>query len=314
MISAEQRQALSEAADWLARRQASDDEPQSYRQWQAWRQHSAVNAWAWQRVELLQAQLGGVDGQMAGRVLTRAGGARVDRRQLLGLLLLGVGGSALAWSGYRQAPVWLADQRTASGERRRLELPDGSQLTLNSDSAVNLGFDASQRGLVLLAGEIMIETAADPRPFFVTTGQARLQALGTRFVVRQHLGITQLSVLEHAVAVQPQLAGQAVRIEAGQGMRCNSREVLEQHKLALGEGEWANGRLVIDGWPLERVLAELGRYRPGYLGCAPQVAGLRVSGSFPLDDPEQALVALARALPIEVRRHTRYWVRVVARP
>ncbi|WP_440862721.1 FecR domain-containing protein [Symbiopectobacterium purcellii] len=48
---------------------------------------------------------------------------------------------------------WLADQRTAIGEIRRLTLDDGSVLTLNTDSAVNLRFDTRQRTVELVQGE-----------------------------------------------------------------------------------------------------------------------------------------------------------------
>ncbi|WP_078473862.1 sigma factor [Pseudomonas sp. MF4836] len=71
-------------------------------------------------------------------------------------------------------------------------------------------------------------------------------------------------------------------------------------------------RVMIDGWRLERLVDELQRYRGGYLGCAPQVADLRVSGAFPLDDIDQALEAIAQALPVQIVRHTRYWTRLVA--
>jgi transmembrane sensor len=60
------------------------------------------------------------------------------------------------------------------------------------------------------------------------------------------------------------------------------------------------------------VLAELSRYRPGYLGCAPEVAGLRLSGTFLLDDSEAVLANLQDSLPVHVRRLTRYWVRIEA--
>jgi len=69
---------------------------------------------------------------------------------------------------------------------------------------------------------------------------------------------------------------------------------------------------VVD-WRLEDVVAELSRYRHGYLGCAPEVAGLRLSGTFLLDDSEGVLANLEDSLPVRLRRLTRYWVRVEGR-
>ncbi|TDF84739.1 FecR domain-containing protein [Pseudomonas sp. H9] len=311
MISAEQRQALSEAADWYARQPSHSAQLQQ--QWQHWKQRSEVNAWAWQRVELLQAQLAGVDGAMAGKVLARATRMPLDRRTLLRCLLLGLGVSALGLSGYRQAPVWLADVRTERGQRRTLNLADGSQLTLNTSSAVDVQFDAQARRVVLLLGEVLIETAKDARPFYVVSAQGQMQALGTRFIVRQYEGSTDLAVLEHAVAVSIHNAHPAQRIEAGQGVRFDSAGIVARRALQSGEGEWVKGHLLIDGWRLDRLLAELGRYRPGYLGCAEEVAHLQLSGSFPLDNTDQALAAIARAVPVDIRQHTRFWTRVMPR-
>ncbi|MNT40898.1 fec operon regulator FecR [compost metagenome] len=60
-------------------------------------------------------------------------------------------------------------------------------------------------------------------------------------------------------------------------------------------------------------LDELGRYRRGQLNCAPEVAELLISGSYPLADSERILDLLEVALPVRVRRFTRYWVTVEAR-
>ncbi|MBF3188456.1 hypothetical protein HKT28_35340, partial [Pseudomonas aeruginosa] len=49
---------------------------------------------------------------------------------------------------------------------------------------------------------------------------------------------------------------------------------------------------------------------PGRLGCDPRIGGLRISGSYPLDDSERILATLPAVLPVEVRRVTRYWVGV----
>ena len=47
---------------------------------------------------------------------------------------------------------------------------------------------------------------------------------------------------------------------------------------------------------------ELGRYRRGHLGVAPEVADLRITGSFPLHDTDKALSALLPTLPVQIER------------
>ncbi|MCK9815268.1 iron dicitrate transport regulator FecR [Pseudomonas chlororaphis] len=304
-----QRQALSAAAHWLARLAAAPGDPELQQAFRAWHQQNPQHQWAWQRVEQLQAQLGSLPPTLAGKVLDPA---RLDRRTVLKGLGLGVGASWLGWSGYRQAPVWLADQRTAVGERRTLQLADGSRLSLDTDSAVDIRYSPEVRLLTLRAGAILIETAQDPRPFIVRSAEGDLRALGTRFSVRQDDGLTTLSVLQHAVAVRPSHQSGETVVNAGQAVTFDSQHLLTRSDIEPGAGEWSQGRLLVDGWRLDHLLAELQRYRHGYLGCDPQVAHLRVSGAYPLDDSERALAAIARALPVRIVQRTRFWTRLVA--
>ncbi|MDM9541965.1 FecR domain-containing protein, partial [Klebsiella pneumoniae] len=93
------------------------------------------------------------------------------------------------------------DYRTAKGAVSRQQLEDGSLLTLNTQSAADVRFDAHQRTVRLWYGEIAITTAKDAqqRPFRVLTRQGQLTALGTEFTVRQQDNFTQLDVQQHAV-------------------------------------------------------------------------------------------------------------------
>ncbi|MGH8485657.1 MAG: iron dicitrate transport regulator FecR, partial [Pseudomonas sp.] len=64
--------------------------------------------------------------------------------------------------------------------------------------------------------------------------------------------------------------------------------------------------------PLADVLADLSRYRSGVLRCDPRIAGLKVSGAFPIDDTDRALAALESGLSLRITRYSRYWVNVSA--
>ncbi|MGV8617912.1 DUF4880 domain-containing protein, partial [Pseudomonas aeruginosa] len=117
---------LDEAAEWLVRLQDSgctDDTLQACAQW---RQRSPQHAHAWERAERLLQCLGRERG--------------LDRRRAIKHLALVLGGASLVLATWQAEPLrdWLADQRPGVGEQRRLTLPDGSLLTLNTDSAVDL--------------------------------------------------------------------------------------------------------------------------------------------------------------------------------
>ncbi|VVN48093.1 Protein FecR [Pseudomonas fluorescens] len=55
-------------------------------------------------------------------------------------------------------------------------------------------------------------------------------------------------------------------------------------------------------------IAEVGRYRQGLLNCAAEVADLRLSGVFRLEDTDKLLAILPQTLPVQLRYRTRWWV------
>lgn len=312
-LTPEQRQALKMAAQWFALLCDENVTEHQRQQWQAWHQQNEDHRWAWQRVEALQSQLQGVPGKFSYRTLDQAGRqSTLDRRTLLKslLLLLGVGGS---WLGF-QSPLGRelrADYRTATGEIKPIVLSDGSQLVLNTASAVDVRYSAEKRLILLYNGEISLITGRDDRPFWVESRQGAMRALGTHFLVRENDDQTQLTVLEHAVEAQlAQFPQEKRRVNAGEQISFSAAAFGQQQ--AAGNGDsWTRGVLSVSQWRLEQVLAELSRYRHGRLDCDPAIAGLRVSGSFPLREPDRALLLLSQTLPIRLQSFTRYWLKVV---
>ncbi len=314
-LSPAQRSALQQAARWHAHLgDGSGDHDRAA--WQAWLDEP-VNRWAWQRVERMRRQLLNLPGRLAGETLELASeDRRNNRRSLLKGFALLAGTGALGWSAWRHGPAqqWLADQRTATGELRAIALADGSTLTLNTASAVDVRFDATQRLIVLRQGEILIETARDeratPRPFLVGTDHGHIRALGTRFSVRLLDDRTRVSVDQHSVEITTR-DGQRALCEAGQRLEFGRDTLSVPLAAAAGDSAWSRGMLVADDWRLDHFLRELGRYRNGILRCDPAIADHRISGAFRIDDTDQALAALTRLFPVRVEYRTRFWVSVV---
>jgi len=249
-------------------------------------------------------------------------------------LALAVACGVMVLDRFQPVGQLLADHRTATGERRTLVLPDQTVLHLNTRSAVDVVFTQDQRAIRLRAGEVAVETShADPaeqRPFVVLTEDGSLRALGTRFTVSRwpHGGdsmhadpaSTEVAVTQSAVAARP--AGCAVAapepctaeriVPAGQGARLVNGRV-EPLATMPDADAWKDGMLVVDNQPLGDVVATLARYRAGRLSVDPRVAGLRVTGTLPLADTDQALLALTAAVPVEVVSATRWWVTLAPR-
>ncbi|RSZ55947.1 DUF4880 domain-containing protein [Massilia atriviolacea] len=303
---------LEQAAAWLVQLHsgaAGDAERAACARWVG---QDPEHARAWERAEALMNQLGGLPPALARPVLGRpASGAR--RKALAGaaglLVLLPAG-----WLGWRMsAPA----HRTGSGERRELLLADGSRVTLNSGSAIDVHFDSAERLVLLREGEILVSTAPDQagarRPFRVASAHGRMQALGTRFTVRAHASRTEVAVLDGAVRIEP-AHGAALTLRAGQQTSFSAGAAAAAAD-TVDAAAWTRGMLLADKMPLAELLAELARYRGGVLRCDPALAALPVSGAFPVGNPretERALAMLAATYRLQV--HTRlggWWTTLV---
>lgn len=304
---------LQEAAGWLVRCQSETLSASDYQALALWRGRSAQHDAAWRRAAGMMRDFGQVPPGI-GRDTLR-GLERPKRRQavraLAGLLVLG----PAAWLGYRALPwqEWRADLRTATGEQRSLDLVDGTRLVLNTASAADIDYTPRQRTIWLRAGEILLTTGHDParRPFVVQTGQGAIRALGTRFMVRDEGDAIRVAVFEGAVEIRPAANDMPVVLSARSQTVFNASEVEPQWQADASSASWEQGMLAVQNWRLTDLIDELGRYRRGLLRCDPAVAGMRVSGAFPLRDVDASLRLLEKTLPVRIRRITPFWVTIV---
>ncbi|MFR1445849.1 FecR domain-containing protein, partial [Acinetobacter baumannii] len=99
-------------------------------------------------------------------------------------------------------------------------------------------FDARQRRIDLLAGEILLTSAKDPatpaRPLSVRTPHGQATARGTRFSVRIHGPLTQVAVLEGAVDTRP-LHADSLLLKAGERSAFDGDRVLPASPLETGD-------------------------------------------------------------------------------
>ena len=311
MAIAPNRKVFEAAAGWYVQFRADPPTLAEQKAWQLWIDSDPAHLAAWNQMEQLQRHLGTLPQDLKRRALNTG----QQRRQVLKLLLLATGTGFLSWNAQQHTSlgnVW-ADYKTGVGQRRSISLADGSQIQLNTDTAIDVSFDAVQRLIRLRSGEILIQTGklGDQRPFFVETRDGRIQALGTRFSVHQLSGSTRVGVLEDRVSVQPADPSTAAMIlKAGEGADFDSRHIGRLHPYKSSAVAWTNGQLIVLDARLGEVIEELGRYRSGVLHCDSRARDLRVSGTFRLDSTDAVLANLQASLPINVRYFTRYWVSI----
>ncbi|WP_415767848.1 FecR domain-containing protein [Paraburkholderia sp. J69-1] len=285
----------------------------------AWRAEHADHERAWQHIQAVSQRFQsigqGASAHAARAALTRSGAQR-RRSTVKALALLFFAGGATWSARHRNAwPGWTADMHTATGEIRTYALDDGTQLTLNTGSAVDLRFTSNERRIVLRRGEIMVVTGhgnnTAGRPFIVQTAQGTATPLGTRFSVRQQADATRLAVFEGAVRIVPGDAPGAARtLGAGESANFTAQAISAVDAVSNEDSAWTRGMLVANDMRLADFLGELSRYREGVVRCDPRVASLRVSGTYLLADTDRVLDTLAQALPLRADYLTRYWVTV----
>lgn len=312
---------IRRASEWMARLwsgEATDAEQVACLQWRA---AHPDHERAWLRLQQMEDKLSGVPNAVARLTLLQPALTTFTARRRT-LLLLGL---ATATGGVtyavRESAAWqiaASDHSTRTGEIREITLGDGTSIVLNTATAIDVRFDDQQRRVILRSGEILVTTAADPasrhRPFLVQSRQGTVEALGTRFVVRQHADQSHVAVFVGAVQIRPhQALDDGIRMDAGHSSSFTSAHVQPPVATTESSAAWISGTLVAENMRLADFLTELGRYRSGLLRCDPAIAEWRTTGVFSVRDTDRALLNLTLGLPVEAIYRTRYWVTVKAR-
>ncbi|MFV2948473.1 FecR domain-containing protein [Pseudomonas japonica] len=305
-----------QAVAWYSLTQSGEISADELHQLEHWRQADQEHERAWQRLlelpQLIRGNTALLRDPVARSVLQQPRYVSGDRRQVLKLLMGASLLGAVAWKGQDG----LADFSTGTGERRRQVLADGTQLWLNTATAVDINFNASERCILLRYGEINVLTGNDPdgRPLRVQTHDANLLPLGTRFTVRcdDNASGTLLSVSSGRVAASLRHGRGERIVQPGEQARLDASGI-SSTPITMMDDAWVEGFVSAQATRLGDLVTQLARYRSGILRCDPRVADLRVTGSYPLDDNERILVLLQSSLPISIQRRTRFWVTLMPR-
>lgn len=189
---------------------------------------------------------------------------------------------------------------TVRGEQRTLDLDDGSQVQLNTDSVLSVSFTDSQRLLNLVQGEAFFRVAANRhRPFVVNTDAGTVTAVGTAFAVSKTTDGIKVTVIEGIVSVkehqsQPEIKPETRLVKADEGLILSQQGLSEVRSTNADKSlAWRNGLLVLENQPLTEAISELNRYLAVPVSADPSLAKLRVSGTFSLQSPESTLAGLA---------------------
>ena len=299
-----------QAALWFSRRSSGCLSAAEEAEFAAWLANSEQHAQAYADMQLLwddcdQLARPDVAAAEPAPVTPRAPRRRAPTAwlALAATVLVAVGG--LLGYQWRQLPQLELSASAGQHELRALQLADGSELTLNLGSTVQVRYYRDRREVNLIAGEAYFSVAPDAdRPFLVDAGAGRVEVVGTRFTVRRSRSALAVAVEQGHVAVQPGREGLALQqLLAGDSLEIDYQHgALRRSQLPTAEvGSWRDGLLVFRDRPLGELAQELSRYR----GRSVQLdgAGLaarRLSGSLDIHQPERFVKALPQLLPVEL--------------
>lgn len=194
---------------------------------------------------------------------------------------------------------------TAVGERREVSLPDGSRLTLNTGTQVDVAMTASERHITLRRGEAYFDVAKDAaRPFTVAVADQEVRVVGTAYNILHHAGAVTVSVARGVVEVRSLTAAPGTppqRLTVGDRLQ----HVVGSGVVTLSKfspetaATWREGRLVFKDAPLSEVVSQVNRYFTPQVRLGDQAVGdLVFSGVLQLDSPERVVGRLEGFLPI----------------
>ncbi|MDP2213601.1 FecR domain-containing protein [Phenylobacterium sp.] len=294
-----------DAASWFVRLQRQPDDSELRSAFDAWRTADPSHARAWAEVARTWDQLGDLKDDpeiLAARAAMKAELAAERRGSRMpwaaGIAAAVVTGGALLgyglWGPGRgpdaptaaATPQAVAIYRTMVGEQQTVVLEDGSKVTLNTDTEVQLtGWDGG-RDLTLVQGEAYFVVAKNTeRPFVVTAGGRRVTALGTAFAVRIEPTRWSVALMEGKVRIEgPQAA--AVEMEPGQYLVQDGDHPWTIERRNLEDlTSWRDGSLTFENRPLGQVVEEMNRYSRRKVRVAdPVLASRPLSGRFKSGD------------------------------
>lgn len=328
---ASSRQIELAASAWLAQRDRGDWSAGEQAQLDAWLRESTAHRVAFLRLEAAWRQSDRLKALGAGvpagvmprrdawglgpepppaRHRTRAPASHRPRWLAYGiaagLVLASLATLSLTWRHYTTVQHFAYD--TPIGTLRTVTLPDGSTITLSSNSRVLVTLSHNERYIDLQQGEAFFEVAKNPnRPFVVAAGDHRAIAVGTRYDVRRDASSTRVVVTQGLVRLESDngpdgrwqpttlLPAGSVALASTDGVTVSADSV-QQAKVLLG---WRDGFITFHNTPLAMAVAEFNRYnRRRIVINDAELGAMRVGGNFRWSNEDSFVRLLELGFPI----------------
>jgi transmembrane sensor len=294
----------AEALDWFVRLQGAGGDPAIGRAFRAWLDGDPRRAAAFEKVTEVW---GAPEFLQATRNVAKATGfvapGKKSRRRSLAKKAAAIITAVVVAFGLAKAPDLIlrlrADYVTAAGEQRVIALPDGSRMTLNTESAVALDFATGHRDIKVLRGEAYFDVRSGLPISFRVAGQfGDVEVKGTAFSVKlddsEDNVVLSRGVVDVGNRMQPQ---EHASLSPGEMVSVTATSISPIRKIDTERAlAWLQGRIRFDDRPFGEILNDLRRYYPGRIFVANSaIERVSVSGNYKLDQPLLVIRSLAEA-------------------
>ena len=200
---------------------------------------------------------------------------------------------------------------TAHGEIRIFRLADGSSVTLDSDSRVEVAMNGTERRLRLLGGKARVAVARERRPFVVEAGGGAVEAEEASFDIgfnRRNRILVSLVSGKAAIRglVQPAAyyrVSQPLMLGRPMAYSTGSFHPSPFTGHIADDRDWPNGWVEYREISLGALVAEANRYAAHPVRFDdPEIGALKVSGRFKLTDTETFVDRTAELFDLAVSR------------
>jgi transmembrane sensor len=299
-----------EARDWVMRLSSGAVTAADAAALNRWRATSRAHRKAFAEANRLwdMATHSAIEALAEGAPAARATPAALDRRFFLGGAVAASAAGAVYLAIRPPLHLWpavaefAADVRTNTGQQRKV-VAGGAAIELNTKTSMNFppATSAADR-IELVAGEAAITTpAVASRPVMVLAADGRSVTDGGQFNVRYDSPEVQVACLDGTVQVY--CGGEMVtltprqKVSYGYG-RLGTMVEIDPDVITA----WRQGLLVFRNDPLERVVEEVNRYRPGRIIVMNEELGRKlVFASFRLDRLDEVVPRVAKVFGARVR-------------
>jgi transmembrane sensor len=312
------RRVRREAAEWVARLGGGAGE-RDHAAFRAWYEQDGRNAEAYDRMAAIWSASGRLNLSAATAPRKPANGGLWVYAIAASILIAG----ALAFFLRGMLPGQAGPDivyATSRGEVREFPLPDGSRVTLDTSTRIELAFTDRERRIFLRAGRARFSVAHEQRAFIVDAGGNEVVATGTVFDVSLLENRVSVALLQGTVEVRQgrgTAARSATRLTAGNRLVLSGQAAPISLRVAPRDTSWVRQMLEFDDMPLGEVVDMANRYSNTQIRLdGEEVRALRVTGAYRAGDAAGLARGLAAAFGLQVSTdadgHLRLRMRVPA--